>query len=119
MEKIPDVGPILYADRIIEQFRDIGFSEPLVVEEVEGVDDMGAWEDEVGMRRKDRPRDVHGVFHCYAILGMAHFSSCFSVHESSTQQASFQWGDIKICILLLPLLVFLGFVGDPLGLRSA
>ena len=79
MEKIPDVGPILYADRIIEQFRDIGFSEPLVVEEVEGVDDMGAWEDEVGMRRKERARDIRGVFHCCAILGRALFSSYFSV----------------------------------------
>ena len=43
MEKRPDVGSILYADRIIEEFSDRSFSETLVFEEVEVVENMVAW----------------------------------------------------------------------------
>ena len=32
MAKRSNVGPILYAERIIEEFHDSGFSEPLAVE---------------------------------------------------------------------------------------
>ena len=95
MAKRPNVGPILYADRRMEEFHDSGFSELLAVEEGEAVDDMGPWEDEVGIKRKEGARDGRWVVDCYAILGMAHFSPCFFVCEASTQQTSFWGGRIK------------------------
>ena len=41
MAKRPNIGPILYADRRMEEFHDSGFNEPLVVEEGGGVEN---WE---------------------------------------------------------------------------
>ena len=71
------------------------------------------------MLRKERFRDGLRVFHCCAVLGMAHFSPGFPVREASTQQVGVWWGEINIHILLIPLLILLEFVGDPLSLRLA
>ena len=38
------------------------------------------------MLRKERFRDGLRVFHCCAVLGMAHFSPGFPVREASAQQ---------------------------------
>ena len=62
MAKRPNVGPIIYADRTIEEFHDSGFSKPLEVEEGGLVDDMGSWEDEVGNRIKEEDRYGRRVF---------------------------------------------------------
>ena len=77
MAKRHNVGPILYADRIIEEFCDSGTSEPLAVEEGEVVGNMVFWEDEVGIRRKEGDRDIRRVFACCEIIGMEQFSPYF------------------------------------------